>query len=240
MKRIDDKIKEIEKKDKTSRWLYYVIIAGVLGFLAYASTTRKAMDLKDAQIDELTIKNSDTYKELENTYVELENSLKPEEYWDFVENENTVEGYINFITNNWGIDKSKYIDNAVANLKLKNGNKPTGFDGWVFVGSKNNSGEYKSGNSSGKKTVEIIHRLNKETKTNMIDSMPNLINTEPKIGDVVRLVGTRNRVTYSSKYKVGNRDYNNEQGFRNRTKAIVVDHHEDSSNSNFYVEILYY
>ena len=33
MKRIDDKIKEIEKKDKTNRWAYYIIVAMLAGFL---------------------------------------------------------------------------------------------------------------------------------------------------------------------------------------------------------------
>ena len=43
MKRIDDKIKEIEKKDKTNRLLFYGIIILIIGFLYYISTTQKTI-----------------------------------------------------------------------------------------------------------------------------------------------------------------------------------------------------
>lgn len=241
MKRIDDKIKEIEKKDKTSRWLYYVIIVGILGFLFYVSTTRKAMDLKDAQIDELTIKNSETYKELEKTYEELENtytalknSLEPQEYWDHIRSENSVEGYIGFITNEWGIDKTDYLSKAYNRLMDDNSEtKADGYEGWIFVGAKNNAGEYTSGNSEGEKVIRVIHRSENDE---------NIADTEPRKGDVVQLVRKRNRITYSRKDKVGKRAYRNEQGFRNKTKAIVVETYADPrpNNSNFYVLLKYY
>jgi hypothetical protein len=239
MKRIDDKIKEIEKKDRTSRWLYYIIIAGIIGFLYFASTTRKKMDLKDAQIDELTIKNSETYKELDSTYSELEktyealkNSLEPEEYWDYIRNENTVEGYISFITNDWGIDKSKYMTQAYNRIMDDDSNtKADGYEGWIFVGSINNANEYTSGNSEGDKVIKIVYRNGKDNQ---------IANSEPLVGDVVQLVSKRNRITYSRKDKVGKGSYKNEQGFRNKTKAIVVDRYQDPNNTNFYLKLKYY
>jgi len=245
MKRIDEKIQEIEKKDKQNRGLYIGFVVVIIAFMAAVLYYQSALAKKDLQISKGDILNSKLYKDLDSVYkeeaktlVKLKNSLRPQEYWDAVKEENTVEAYINFITNNWGIDKSEYIDKAVK--KLENNDGAVGFDGWLFVGSKNNAGNYKSGNSSGRKTVEIIYRLDKETKTNMIDSLPELKDSEPKIGDVVKLVGTRNYTTYSRKNKVGNDNYQNEQGFRNRTKAVVVDRNPDPNNSNFYVEILYY
>ncbi|NOY47814.1 MAG: hypothetical protein GXO84_06400, partial [Chlorobi bacterium] len=165
-------------------------------------------------------------------------------YWNHVVTDNSVEGYINFITNDWGIDKTEYIDTAIENLKLENSNKPVGFDGWLFVGTKNNVGDYTSGNNVGKKTIRIIYRLNKETKTNIIDSLPALKDSEPKIGDIVRLVGVTNYVTYKYKSRVGDKSnngaYMNEQGFRNRTKAIIVDTYKNPDKTNYNVKIKYY
>ena len=239
MKRIDDKIKEIEKKDKTSRWLYYILIAGIIGFLAYASTNRKAMDIKDAQIDDLTIKNSETYKKLDSTYTELEdtyralkNSLEPKEYWDHIRQENSVEGYIGFITNEWGIDKKEFLPKAYNRLMDNDSDtKADGYEGWLFVGSKNNAGVYKSGNSDGEKVIKVIHRNENDE---------NIINSEPLVGDIVQLVKKRNRITYSRKDKVSKDRFRNEQGFRNKTKAVVVDRFEDPNNTNFYVLLKYY
>lgn len=239
MKRIDDKISEIEKKDKVSRWLYYVIIAGVLGFLYFASTTRKEMDLKDGQISDLTIKNSKAYKDLDSVnkhtqqlYIDLKNSLSPEDYWKHIRDENSVEGYIGFITNDLLIDKTESLPKAYKRLMDNNPKtKADGYDGWIFVGRKNAANKYTSGNSSGEKVIKIVFRNGDDE---------NISNSEPIKGDIVQLVSTRNRVTYSRKDKVGKRNYKNEQGFRNKTKAIVVDTHPDPKNANFYVKLKYY
>lgn len=244
MKRIDDKINEIEKKDKRNRLAYYIIIIILIAFFFYANFMGK-------KVTKLEIEKSETYKELESTYKKLDttysalkNSLEPEEYWNHVAKDNSVEDYINFITNDWGIDKTEYIDTAIENLKLENSNKPVGFDGWLFVGTKNNTGDYTSGNNVGKKTIRIIYRLNKETKTNIIDSLPALKDSEPQIGDIVRLVGVTNYVTYKYKSRVGDKSnngaYMNEQGFRNRTKAIIVDTYKNPDKTNYNVKIKYY
>jgi len=239
MKRIDDKIIEIEKKEKASRWLYYVIIAGVLGFLYFASTTRKEMDLKDVEITDLKIMQSKIYKDLDSVnkhnlqlYTDLKNSLRPEEYWDHIRVENTVEGYIGFITNDWGIDKVEFLPKAYNRLMdNKSETEADGYEGWIFVGRKNAANEYNSGNSDGEKVIKIVYRS--EDDENITDS-------EPKIGDIVQLVSKRNRITYSRKDKVGKRGYRNELGFRNKTKAIVVDTHPDPNSAEFYVKLKYY
>ena len=47
MKRIDDKIKEIEKKDKTNRILFGAFVVLIAAFMAYAiSSEKKISDLK--------------------------------------------------------------------------------------------------------------------------------------------------------------------------------------------------
>ena len=58
-KKRENVIKEIEKKDKRYQWAYYIIVAMLVGFLYYVSTTRKQMDLQADQIDVLTIKATD-------------------------------------------------------------------------------------------------------------------------------------------------------------------------------------
>lgn len=229
MKRIDDKIKEIEKKDKRSRILFYIVVALLVGFLWYASTTRKEMDIKDAEISELTIKNSKYYKELDSIneqteilYKNLKSSLRPKEYWEHIKNENLVEGYISYISNDWGIDKEEYIPMAIENLKL---NIPEGFEGWLWVGSKKNDNIYKS-----RDIIEIIHRHNYEGDQSLLK------NLEPKIGDIVKLRTTSNRKTYGNKYMSGA----NKEGWRNKTKAFVTDVYKEPNSINFNIRISYY
>jgi hypothetical protein len=229
MKRIDDKIKEIEKKDKTNRWAYYIILAILAAFLVYASTTRKQMDLKDAQIDELTIKNSETYKKLDSTFAELaktyedlKNSLRPEEYWSHIESENSNEGYISYLTNDWGIDKDPYIPSAIEKLKST---ETIGFEGWLFVGSKNNAGVYEN-----RDVIDIIYRPSYEGDASTLKDL------EPKIGDIIKLKTTNNRKTYKYKSMSGA----NEQGWRNKTKAFVTEVYKDPNSTNFNIKIKYY
>ena len=69
MKRIDDKIKEIEKKDKTNRILFGAFVVLIAAFMAYAISSQK-------KISDLKIKQSDTYKELEAEKVKKEETLK--------------------------------------------------------------------------------------------------------------------------------------------------------------------
>lgn len=230
MKRIDDKIKEIERKDKTNRLLFYGIIVLIIGFLFYASTTEKKMNLKDEQIDELTIKNTETYKKLDSTYTKLEktyedlkNSLRPEEYWTHIEEENSTESYIAYITNDWGIDKTDYLPTAYDKLLLDNPTLVT-YDGWIWVGSKKRSDNiYVS-----KDFIKILSRQDGSE----VDE-----NTEPKKGDIIQLKSSTNRNTYhQNTCKGATKTY----GWRNKTKAIVVNVYHVPDKTDFNIQIKYY
>jgi hypothetical protein len=161
MKRIDDKIKEIEKKDKTNRLLYIGFVVLIAGFMGYVLITEKRNKRNISTISKLEIEQTQTYKDLdsvhkisEKLYNDLKNSLRPEQYWDYVKNENSVEGYITYISNDWGIDKDAYLPNAVENLKSSNP-QAEGFKGWLWVGRKTNDGTYSS-----QDIVEVIYRKN--------------------------------------------------------------------------------
>lgn len=221
MKRIDDKIKEIEKKDKTNRFLYVGFVLLIAGIMFYVFITEK-------RISELEIKQTETYKDLElekenseKLYIDLKNSLSPEQYWNNIKVENSVESYIAYITNDWGINKEKYLPQAIESLKSSDSDA-VGFKGWLFVGSIDNDGKYES-----RDIVEVIYRKNAEGTIN---------NSQIQIGDVVKLKTTRNRKTYKNK----NGTRANTEGWRNKTKAFVVDTWKDPNSTNFNIEIKYY
>lgn len=229
MKRIDDKIKEIEKKDKTNRWAYYFIVAILAAFLIYASTAKKKMDIQADQIDELTIKATQTYKDLAKSdslnkklYDDLKNSLRPDEYWNHIQSENSNESYIAYLTNDWGIDKEAYIPTAIENLKST---ETIGFEGWLWVGSKNNVGTYEN-----RDIIEIIYRQFYDGDNSTLKDL------EPRVGDIIKLKTTINRKTYRYKSMSGA----NEQGWRNKTKAFVTEVWKDPNSTNFNIKIKYY
>ena len=187
------------------------------------------MDIQAGQIDELTIKATETYKTLAKSNSlnkaladSLQNSLKPKEYWEYTEIENSNEGYIDYITNDWGINKELYLPSALENLKSY---ETIGFEGWLFVGSKNNAGTYEN-----RDVIEIIYRQFFEGDN------ATLKNLEPHIGDIVKLKTTYNRKTYRNKSITGA----NEQGWRNKTKAFVTEVNADPNSTNFNVKIKYY
>jgi len=246
MKRIDDKIKEIEKKDKTNRILYiaFVVLIGV--FMAYAFSSEKTKDQQKRKISELEIKQSDTYKELEDekaktvealndledAYKELkhekaktekalsdlEKSLDPEEYWKHIASQNSVEDYIDYITNDFGIEKP-YMSEALKNIQSPD---VQGFEGWLYVGALKNDGIYNS-----KNIVDVIYRK---------DADGDIKNSKPQIGDVVKLKTERNRKTYKDK----SRKRKNEEGWRNKTKAFVAEAWKDPKSTDFRIFVKYY
>ena len=225
MKRIDDKIKEIEKKDKTNRIIFIVVLAIVATWYVYV--TQKTIQEQESTISELEIKNSETYKKLEAekkksdaTLAELQKSLRPQEYWQYIRNENTVESYISYITNNWGIEKpASAMQEAHSNLRS---DSVEGYSGWLFVGAKTSDGAYTS-----RDIIEVIYRE---------DADGDIANSEPRVGDIVRLKSTRNRRTYAR----NNEGQRNEQGFRNKTKAYVADVWDDPNSTNIEIFIKYY
>jgi hypothetical protein len=187
------------------------------------------MDIQAGQIDELTIKATETYKTLAKSdsinkklYDDLKNSLRPEEYWSHIESENSNEAFIAYLTNDWGIDKEAYIPSAIEKLKSS---ETVGFEGWLFVGSKNNVGTYEN-----RDVIEIIYRQYFEGDNTTLK------NLEPRIGDIVRLKTTYNRKTYRNKSLTGS----NEQGWRNKTKAFVTEVYADPNSTNINIKIKYY
>lgn len=224
MKRIDDKIKEIEKKDKTNRILFIaLVVVFAAGYVYLTQQTIKeqkgTISEQEGTIAEQLETEKALTKQLEDSIEVLNSSLKPDEYWKHIKDENTHEAYLGFIMNDWGIDKEEFIPDAIKQLKSSS---PKGFKGWIWVGSKRNDGTYASS-----EVVEIIFREGEE------DYDPN---SEPKIGDVVRLKTTNNRNTYSRRDATNA----NELGWRNKTKAFVADVYKVPGTTNFNILIKYY
>ncbi|MCK0180263.1 hypothetical protein MWU50_13250 [Flavobacteriaceae bacterium S0862] len=206
MKRIDDKIKEIEKKDKTNRLLFYGIIGLIIVFLIYVNLSEKAKKAKDVEISELQIKNSETYKTLEETYVELDktykdlkSSLRPEEYWNHIKDASSVEAYIEYITNDWGIDKP-YLSEAIENI---DNNVETELTGYLYIG-KMVDGKFVDD----KNRSIVVWRENSEG---------NVAKSKPQKNDILRLTYPQNITTYKNK----NLSNKNGEGWRPGTKAFV-------------------
>jgi len=208
MKRIDDKIKEIEKKDKTNRLLFYGIIGLIIVFLIYVNLSEKAKKAKDVEISELQIKNSETYKTLEETYVELDktykdlkSSLRPEEYWNHIKDASSVEAYIEYITNDWGIDKP-YLKNAIENI---NNDVDTELTGYLYIGKMVDDKFFDDKNRS-----IVVWRENSEG---------NISKSKPQKNDILRLTYPFNITTYKNK----SRTSKNGEGWRPGTKAFVTE-----------------
>lgn len=228
MKRIEDKIKEIEKKDKTNRRLYIGVVVLIALFMVSSLYFGREISKRDKTIakSEVTIsgqkvEQTETYKKLDASFKALQNSLQPKEYWNHIKKENSVEAYINYITNNWGIEKTKYLPKAIENLESP---KAIGFQGWLYVGSKTKDEKYTSGNR-----VEIVYRVNEKG---------DIKNSEIRKGDIVKLITKENRRTY--KYKTLKRKGKNMNGWRNKTKGFVTDVWKDPNSADFIIEIKYY
>ena len=224
MKRIDDKIKEIEKKDKTNRILFIALVVVFAAGYVYLtqqtiSEQKGTISEQEGTIAEQLEKEKALTKQLADSIEVLNSSLKPDEYWKHIEEENSHEAYIGFITNDWGIDKEEFIPEAINKLKSSS---PEGFEGWIWVGAKTNDGTYTSS-----EVVEIIFREGEEGYDP---------NSEPQVGDIVRLKTTSNRNTYSRR----DASIANELGWRNKTKAFVADVYKVPNTTNFNILIKYY
>ena len=237
MKRIEDKIREIEKKDQLNRRLYIGVVTFIALFvfsvfyfgrqIANREKTiakREVTILKQEEtISVQKIEQSETYKKLDASFDSLRKSLRPREYWNYIKKEHSVEGYISYITNDWGIDKTPYLNKAFENLKTTS-TEATGFEGWLWVGSKSMDGTYVS-----KDIVEVVYRRG---------SKSGFKNSEIRKGDIVKLTTTRNRRTY--KRKTLKRRNANSNGWRNKTKGFVTDVWKDPKSSDYLIKIKYY
>ncbi|MEM7085539.1 MAG: hypothetical protein AAF489_05110 [Bacteroidota bacterium] len=230
MKRIEDKIREIQKKDKINRRLYMGVVTlialfmfSVLYFGREISKREKTIAKREVTISAQKVEQSETYKKLDASFDSLRKSLRPREYWNHIKKEHSVEGYISYITNDWGIDKTPYLHKAFENLKSTN-SEATGFEGWIWVGTKKRDGTYIS-----KDIVEVVYRAG--WKSGFKDS-------EVRKGDIVKLTTTRNRRTY--KRKTLKRRNANSNGWRNKTKGYVTDVWKDPKSTNYVIKIKYY
>ncbi len=228
MKRIDQKVQEIEKKDKQNRIIYIAFVVLILAFMASILYYQDVIAKKDQEITEEQVKNSQLYKDLEekkNTIEkqknELEASLNPTEYWNEIKKQNSVEGYISYLTNKWAIEKPESAIQE-AHAKLQSENDVIGYKGWLFCGAKTNDGTYTT-----RDIIEVVYREGAEG---------DFADTEPKVGDIIRLKETRNRRTYPRNGERGR----NEQGFRNKTRAYVAKVWDDPNTTNFEIFIKYY
>ncbi|WP_418603248.1 hypothetical protein [Hwangdonia sp.] len=234
MKRIDDKIKEIEKKDKRYQWAYYIIVAMLVGFLYYVSTTRKQMDLQADQIDVLTIKATETYKDLKKSdsinkklYDDLKNSLQPEQYWNHIEKANSVEDYIEYLTNIWGIKRDSLdMNSAISNIK---NSSSIGESGWLYVGNETENGPYVQPTKG--QIAKIIWRRGLEK----VGQIASIEDTKPKENDIIKMVKSTNRITYR---RANFNSTKNKEGWRPSSKAFVSE--VKKNDAEVWVKIRYY
>lgn len=189
MKRIDEKIKEIEKKDKSNRWMFYGIIVLIVGFLGYASTTQKKLGEQAQQIekqrDSLLISNTaltKTKDSLLNTRKSLQMSMTESEFWNEtlkIYNETgKVSPFFDYIT--YGADIARKSENIEEALK-KISNE--GSKGFVYAGHKINDNKM-----SNDKITKVIYRS---------DGTDFNFDSKPRVGDIVQLT-INSRLLYSS------------------------------------------
>lgn len=228
MKRIDQKVQEIEKKDKQNRILFIGFVVLILAFMVIVLIYREKLTNE-------RIKTTEIYKQLEaseksldsanfqlNASLEkLQNSLDPERYWEITVNDGLVQSYIEYITNEWGIKKT-HMNEAITNITSLDG-----LNGWLFTGNTPSSGYIH------KDVVKVVWRQGSNPEDN-------IEYTQPQKGDVVQLITDINRLTYSQKDKVNDDNYKNSEGWRVGSKAYVTNIEEDPNNTNYYIQIKYY
>ena len=194
----------------------------------------KGINERDNTIADQSIELSDTYLELEKekdaykkAYEDLNNSLRPEDYWKYIEQQNNHESYISYLTNNWTIQKpDNLIDKAIKNINSLTDKKH--LKGFIHAGVTS-SGVYKPQKENGKHLFKIVWRKNSEEFKEY---------SKPKPGDVVQLLASRNRRTYKTKKTTGLLKKANTEGWRPGTKAFVIKVEQDGAETK--LELRYY
>lgn len=208
MKRIDQKVEEIQKKDKRNRWLFIAFVILILAFMGVVLSYESILADTREELSKSEVEKSQFYKDLlaekeisDRRFDSLNMSLRPEDYWDYIKDENSTEGYINYLTNVWGI-KRDHIDEAMENLEgLSDADEAKG---WIYIG-KIDGGEYTDNR------LKILWRKGES------DVDPDEL---PKAGDIVRYhTSSRNRRIYSNKSLS---PPHNGYGWRAETKAYVL------------------
>lgn len=212
MKRIDDKIKEIEKKDKNSLVLYIIIVLLIAGFMAYALSSEKKIREQDDIIDDqgLTIAEQlDIIKKKNDSLVDvvnrLEKSQTPIGFWNQTLEAKNTTSYINYIMHTGKPEaKDEYRALALENIKL---NETSGKTVWLFCGRK--SGDKITSD----RIMKVIYR---KDETPSGDALP-------VIGDIIEN-NTSNRITYRN-FSGGNvtGQNNDSNAWKRGSNAQVLD-----------------
>lgn len=185
MKRIDEKIKEIEKKDRTNRILFYVIIAIIIAFLGYASTAEKTIKTQGETIEKQLADLQESYDaivktrdSLLDTRKNLQMSMTESEFWNetmkIYQETGKVSPFFDYIT--YGADIARKSENIKEALKKIS---DEGSKGWLYAGKKENDDVMSTDNY-----VKVIYRS---------DGTDFNFNSKPKAGDIVQLtINSRN------------------------------------------------
>lgn len=224
MKRIDDKIKEIEKKDKNSRVLYIIIVLLITGFMAYALSSEKKIKAQDKIIDDqgLTIEEQlDIIQKKNDSLVDvvnrLEKSQTPIGFWNQTDEAKTTSAYINYILHTGKPEaKEEYKALALENIAKEDTNGKTV---WLFCGRK--SGDKITSD----RIMEVIYR-NDETPSG---------DTLPIPGDLIEN-NTSNRITYRN-FSGGNvtGQNNDSDAWKRGNKAQVLN--VETAGSAVFIQI---
>ncbi|OUR92409.1 hypothetical protein A9Q87_08020 [Flavobacteriales bacterium 34_180_T64] len=227
MKRIDDKIKEIEKRDKANRILYIGFVVLISIFMIFAFRTSKKIKSQGNTIDEQgqTIQaqlatEKILSQQLKDSIALLNKSLKPKQYWAQIENDKSVESYIDYITNEWGIDKPQ--ENMIKAFEtLHSDDLNVEQVGWLYIGSINNAGEFRDS----KNRTTIVLPKNQGIRA-------------PNKNDILKLtyrseMNTYTKASHKNRFRTG-------KGWRPGTKAVVVDSYKDPGSTDYFIKIKYY
>lgn len=212
MKRIDDKIKEIEKKDKNSRVLYLIIVGLITSFMIYAliSENKKKEDgiiIDDQkvtiqeQLDSLKVQNI----KLIETITRLEKSQTPIGFWNQTAEAKKASAYINYILHTGKPEaKDEYKVIALENIGKED---TSGKTVWLFSGRTN--GELIVSNG----IMDVIYRHGETPSSNVL----------PIPGDIVENT-TMNRITYK-RFSGGNvtGQNNDSDAWKKGSKAQIMD-----------------
>ena len=206
MKRIDDKIKEIEKKDKTNRIIFIIVLILVAAWYVWVTqktiTEQKStIEVQDVTIEEqleiIKAKNDS----LQGVVEKLRESLTPEGYWSDVQAAGTTQAYLEYLTQ----DRiSIYnLDEALENI-TKSSTK--GRTAWLFAGRMN--GDEMNEDD----VLDILMRKGAEEE--------NYAQSKPQVGDIV-LNNTQNRNVYR-RYSNGQTSNQLSGGWPRGVKAMVM------------------
>jgi len=210
MKRIEEKIKQIEKKDRTNRILYMTVVGLICAFMAYVFFSQRKIQEQEVIIDEsqetinltrqeLVEKN----KELEQTITKLENSMTPEGYWSNVQEIGTAKAFINYIAENDEKIKIEYRPEALEALKDKD---LKGTTGWLYIGTA-------SGDNMNDNLTSLVWRESGSEAQGV---------SVPQLYDIVQLKGAAGRYIYGSMSAAEN-SANKRATWNPGVKAFVLD-----------------